>query len=383
MHIAFLHDRYPFGGGEKVTADIARGITEADPSVQVTVIASHIDRSQLPDTAGRISYRQLPDGCDLRHADGADTLTGLLRRDATDVLVLPVDPPVTLLDNIRRSLPDCRLIFVLHGSPLWQVRNKTAGNAFKAMREQLFHSYTRRYVSRYQAIYKRVDCFAVLCESYRAAVERILGLTPGDPSSRVMAMYNPVDTTALATAAATAKRREVLYVGRLSFADKRVDRLLRIWRQVEPSHPDWTLKLVGDGPDRSRLQQMADKLGLRNIRFCGHSANPAEHYATASILCLTSTFEGWPLVIAEALASNVIPMAFNCSEGVNELIAKGGGLAIRPFDETEYATMLSAIMDDTATTHGNNSRSFIDSLSIAATAEKWLALFNRINTPTA
>lgn len=379
MRIAFLHDRYPFGGGEKVTADIIRGITEADPTARITVIAANIDRQQLPDSDDRTSYRQLPDGCDLRHDDGAGTLVGLLRSESTDVLVLPVDPPVSLLDRVRQSLPDCRLIFLLHGSPLWQVRNKTAGSRVKALRERLLHSYTRRYVSRYRDIYDRVDCFAVLCDSYRTAIESIVGIKPGDPTSRVRAMYNPVDTKAFEQAAATPKRREVLFVGRLSFADKRVDRLLRIWRQVEPSHPDWVLKLVGEGPDGTRLRHMADSLELRNVKFCGHSANPAEHYATASILCLTSSFEGWGLVIAEAQASNVTPIAFNCSEGLKELIDKGGGITISPFDEAEYANRLSAIMESKTTGYsGRQHNSFIDSLSIAANARRWLSLFNQL-----
>lgn len=94
------------------------------------------------------------------------------------MLVLPVDPPVSLLDRVRRSLPQCRLVFLLHGSPLWQVRNKTAGSTVKALRERLLHSYTRRYVGRYRDIYDRVDCFAVLCDSYRTAIERIVGVTP-------------------------------------------------------------------------------------------------------------------------------------------------------------------------------------------------------------
>lgn len=377
MHIAFLHDRYPFGGGEKVTADIIRGITEADPASRITVIAAHIDRPRLPDSDDRTAYRQLPDGCDLRHEAGADTLVGILRSESTDVLVLPVDPPVSLLDRVRRSLPQCRLVFLLHGSPLWQVRNKTAGSTVKALRERLLHSYTRRYVGRYRDIYDRVDCFAVLCDSYRTAIERIVGVTPGDPSSRVRAMYNPVDTRAFEQAAATPKLHEVLFVGRLSFADKRVDRLLRIWSKVEPTHPDWVLKLVGDGPDGTRLRLMADTLGLRNIRFCGHSSNPAEHYATSSILCLTSSFEGWGLVIAEAQASNVIPIAFNCSDGLKELIDKGGGITVTPFDETEYANRLSTVMDGGSTYHSAN-HNFIDSLSIAANARRWLTLFNQL-----
>ena len=50
--VVFVHDRYPFGGGETVTALVAKGLTDADSDVHVTVIAAHLDRKQAADTAG-------------------------------------------------------------------------------------------------------------------------------------------------------------------------------------------------------------------------------------------------------------------------------------------------------------------------------------------
>lgn len=86
----------------------------------------------------------------------------------------------------------------------------------------------------------------------------------------------------------------------------RVDRLLRIWSLVEANFPDWELKVVGDGRERRNLEKEAAGLGLHRVRFCGHSTRVEEHYATAAILCLTSSFEGWGLVLVEAQAAGVV-----------------------------------------------------------------------------
>nr|WP_302374168.1 glycosyltransferase [Alistipes timonensis] len=155
----------------------------------------------------------------------------------------------------------------------------------------------RRYKNLCRRVYASTDLYFVLCEEYRRRIERIVRASPAD--SKVRALTNPL---AERPALELQKRKEVLYVGRLSYADKRVDRLLRIWRRVEADFPDWELKIVGDGSERANLERQAVKSRLQRVRFCGHSTCVEEHYATGAILCMTSSFEGWPLVLIEAQA---------------------------------------------------------------------------------
>ena len=97
------------------------------------------------------------------------------------------------------------------------------------------------------------------------------------------------------------KENAVLYVGRMADSPKKVDRLLNVWKKVQPLHPDWHLYLVGDGPERGNLERMAARLKLENIHFEG-VREPSSYYRKARILCLTSTHEGMPMVINEALS---------------------------------------------------------------------------------
>ncbi len=339
MRIAFLHDRFPFGGGEKVTADLARGLTECYRDNEVWIIAAQFGEVRHTD---KIHYERLPDGAKLKYPSGMSALIGLLRDKAVDVLIMPIDPPDGLLDAVRRELPECKLIYILHSVPMWQVENKRQQGLVKNLRESLLGTYTRRYRRRYVEIYSKVDAFVTLCGQYKRDVELIVGADRCN--SKVYAVYNPVDVGHYLPYRSVRKEKEVLYVGRLSYADKRVDRLIRIWSSIEPLHPDWVLKIVGEGPEKNKLCQLASKLGLNNVKFVGYSADPREHYSTASILCLTSSFEGWGMVLAESASAGVVPIAFECSAGTSQLLDLVGGIKVAPFDEGEYERKLVELM---------------------------------------
>lgn len=60
---------------------------------------------------------------------------------------------------------------------------------------------------------------------------------------------------------------------------------------------------------------------LKRLVFAGYISDMEPYYQDASIICLTSNFEGWPLCLTEALSYGVIPIALNCSEGVKTILA--------------------------------------------------------------
>ena len=142
------------------------------------------------------------------------------------------------------------------------------------------------------------------------------------------------------------KEQRVLFVGRLDNSVKGVDRLLRIWARAGKSLPDWHLDIVGDGPDAAALKELAERLRLSNVSFEGFR-NPAPYYRRASIFCMTSTFEGFGLVLPEAMQHGCVPMAFNSYAAVRDLVIPGEtGILAPPFDEEEYARQLLRLMQD-------------------------------------
>ena len=132
----------------------------------------------------------------------------------------------------------------------------------------------------------------------------------------------------------------------MTYENKRVDRLLDIWGMIFERVPDWELILVGGGQEKENLQKQSVHMGLKRVVFAGGTSNVQPYYDDASVFCLTSTFEGWPLCLSEAQANGVVPIAFNCCAGIEEMLSPSGvnGILISPFDMHEFADALYQLL---------------------------------------
>lgn len=142
------------------------------------------------------------------------------------------------------------------------------------------------------------------------------------------------------------KQNVVLYVGRLDFCAKRVDRLLKIWSMVENNNSEWELHIVGDGKEKNRLLNLVQTLRLKNVFFQGMQV-PYEFYNRAKIFCLTSTHEGMPLAVIEAMERGCYPIMFDSFSAAREMIPSTKyGKLVTPFNLKAYAYSLSSLMGE-------------------------------------
>lgn len=119
------------------------------------------------------------------------------------------------------------------------------------------------------------------------------------------------------------RTKQVIGVGRLTDI-KRYDVLIAAWGQIHAKHPDWQLKIYGEGPERQNLQSQIDRLGLaNNITLAGVTTDIMRIYTESAILCHPSAFEGFGLSVAEALAHGLPVVADVACSGVNALIKDG------------------------------------------------------------
>ncbi|MDE6140048.1 MAG: glycosyltransferase [Alistipes sp.] len=262
------------------------------------------------------------------------------------------------MDLLRRNIPQrVPVIYCNHSQVLWEEvrsaeifdRKQRSGGVLSSLRRRLLLSAAhRRSVRRYRKMYDAVDRYVVLCGGY---VDELYGAV-GDARAaqdKCRALYNPAARPLADTEIALAdKRREVLFVGRLSYPDKRIDRLLEAWSLLGEECADWELLVVGDGTERETLESAVARKGLRNVRFCGAVSDPSQYFARASVVCLTSSYEGWGMVLVEGQRYGAIPVAFGCSAGVREIVADGGGYVVEPFDVDAYAAALRGLMRDDA-----------------------------------
>lgn len=117
-------------------------------------------------------------------------------------------------------------------------------------------------------------------------------------------------------------QKQVIAVGRY-VPQKGFDRLIPAWKIVSEQHPDWTLRIYGDGM-REKLQQQIDSLGISSNCVLEHSVpNIVDKYCESSIFVLSSRFEGFGMVIIEAMACGVPPVSFTCPCGPRDIITDG------------------------------------------------------------
>jgi glycosyltransferase involved in cell wall biosynthesis len=157
------------------------------------------------------------------------------------------------------------------------------------------------------------------------------------PASRIMVVPNGIDTKVygdrlrrnelrqrlgLCHGGAAADAVVIGSVGRLSEV-KRQDLLLRAVASLTESFPQLRLLLVGDGPERQRLEELAAKLGIaERTVFAGYQANPEEYLAAMDLFALTSRHEALPLALLEAWASG-LPVVASAVGGIPKVVEQG------------------------------------------------------------
>lgn len=114
--------------------------------------------------------------------------------------------------------------------------------------------------------------------------------------------------------------KTILCVGRLTY-QKGFDLLITAWARVAQQVPDWKIVIVGSGEDEQMLKQMAiDYKVDQSIDFVGQQKNMDQFYRKASFFCMSSRFEGLPMVLLEAQSYGLPIVAFDCDTGPAEVI---------------------------------------------------------------
>lgn len=176
------------------------------------------------------------------------------------------------------------------------------------------------------------------------------------------------------------KKKQILFVGRLDTIQKRADRLVKVWKLIYKKHPDWEVIIIGDGPEKSNIEQMIESRNLERIRMIG-SVQSDSYYREASILCMTSNFEGWPNVITEAMQNKVVPVAYNSFAAINDTIKEyETGLLVPPYSISKMAAKLSWLMDHTIQREqmAENGYVHIKQYSAKYIIPKWNQLFDKL-----
>ncbi|RWT34584.1 glycosyltransferase family 4 protein [Aeromonas caviae] len=149
--------------------------------------------------------------------------------------------------------------------------------------------------------------------------DRQLWLINTKSKVNMIAIPNPV-TIELPLESNYHKEKIFLAVGRLSY-QKGFDLLLQAWAHVAHLHPDWRLRIVGDGEEKLKLEKMRQELNIEaSTELIPNTNRIALHYQESAFFVMSSRFEGFGLVLVEAQSYGLPIISFDCDFGPSEII---------------------------------------------------------------
>jgi glycosyltransferase involved in cell wall biosynthesis len=222
--------------------------------------------------------------------------------------------------------------------------------------------------------YAHLDKALFLCDDYAASFTAHRLANCGT-------MLNPVSV--FPEKAAPLRNPRIVSAGRLVRV-KRIDLLIDAFAAAAPAVAEpWELHIIGDGPLRAVLEAQAAKTGLGDrIVFRGQVENVEAEYLDASIVTLSSDFEGWGLVLAEGAACGLPAVACDASAGVRALVEDGdNGMLAEPGNTGSFAAALERLMSDAELRRrmGARGRERMRKYRLPRVLDRWEALFEELD----
>ena len=132
-----------------------------------------------------------------------------------------------------------------------------------------------------------------------------------------------------------------LAVGRLVNV-KGFDMLIDAWARVCHDTHGWKLRIVGSGEEERNLKQQVEYLGITEyVEFISATKNIEKYYRTASFFCLSSRFEGFPMVLLEAQTFGLPIVSYDCDTGPSELVNTNTGILVESNNVSEFANAMA------------------------------------------
>ncbi|WP_301922908.1 glycosyltransferase [Ferruginibacter sp.] len=364
------------GGVERVTHVLSNHFINA--GIKVGFLYFSFNELYFSDYNQQITTCFLPDITQVNTNENTEYLKELVVGDKIDIVInqgnIAADITMLIANSVQGT--SCKIISILHNTPLnflqFYGQFKQTFSQYLSLQDKNVKNILKKKLlilmalNDYQKTYKKYlrlavhssERFVLLSKEYIPLLNRISKIKD---SRKIISIANPLSyADNYPTADIPFKKKQVIYVGRLEYNQKRLDRLLNIWKMVEEDFPDWKLIIVGgslpnqinddnnyQNKELQRLKLLSSQLKLNHVFFAGNQ-DPATYYKESSLFCLTSSYEGFPMALVEALQYGVVPVVFGSFEAIYDLIENDkNGSIITPFDLEEFSLKLKEQMLNT------------------------------------
>ncbi len=362
-HVALYMQSFAGGGAERVMVNLASGL--AARGLRVDLIVA---RAEGPYASSIMPGVRLVDLKCRRSLTSLPKLVLYLRREKPDALLSAMGASNLIALWARAAARyRGRLVISVHInlSAHYQHESGLSGRVFPAL---------------YRRFYPNADAVIAVSEDAADDLRQAFRLS----SDRVRVIYNPVVSPALFLSAAEPLEHPwfgpgqppvALSVGRLC-EQKDFPALIQAFAKVRARIPA-RLLILGDGPDRARLEAAVAALGLtESVSLPGFAPNPYAYMVRAAAYVLSSRWEGLPTVLIEALACGLPIVSTDCPSGPREILQGGRYGSLVPVGDVEaLAVALEASLLGRRAAAPRESWAAFDTARVAVDYEK--ALFTR------
>jgi len=364
MKLALLISSMRGGGAERVMATLANGWAAQGIDVTLVTLAPRSnDRYPVDPAVTRIDLHQAGDSRNLLHA---------LANNWSRIR--------TLRRTIRAHRPDAVISFIAKTNMLAIIA--TAGLRVPVIvAEHIFlgAKAPKGIWSKLHApLYRRAAAVVTLTQRGASYIEKNFGCP-------VIVIPNPVpfpsevETTAVTPTARLddgedTGRRTLLAVGRL-IPQKGFDLLIEAFARIAAHRPKWDLCILGEGHLRKELEQAIANRGLSDrVSMPGFTSEVRARMRQADLFVLSSRFEGFPMVLLEAMSEGLACVSCDCETGPGEMIRHGeNGWLVPANDVSALAEALDALMQDPGLRRrlGERARGVTSTYSLPAVLDQW------------
>jgi len=320
----------------------------------------------------------------------------VIKEKNINILLIPEGDKFAHLGHMAVEGTNCKVISEFHTMPGYEIRciwydvfhslvdkniqlKKRIYSIIKIISFPFYIKYIKlKNRKRFQNAYYYADCLVVLSKYYIEDYKKKYLLKD---NNKIWAIGNALSfKQEMTNENYLTKSKTILIVSRLEERNKRLSIAIKAWEKLYKKYPDWDMQIVGSGIDEQLYRKMANKMKLKNITFLGHQ-DPENYYSKSSIFIMTSAYEGWPMVLTEALQKGCVPVCMNSFSAVHEIIKdKSDGFIIKNNKLHDLVDKIELLINnpekrkEMAINGVINSRHF----SMDNIGTKWIALFKQV-----
>lgn len=386
MNIIFLMGTYPnYGGVEKVSTILANEFVQRGYGVSIISFEQPFPELALKELNPNIKLYKLEKPVYTKK--NIQKLSTIIQNQKIDILINQWAVPFYVARLCHHALKgsNCKLITVHHNIPNTNARIKDIEIRIENKIGNLWLNKIKlnciRFISRLSLkyTYNKSDKYVVLSPSF---VDKAGKFIFNSDTKKIVVIPNPITIPQNnLNEEPYNKEKQIIYVGRIEYNQKRTFRIIDIWKELEPQFKNWTLLIVGDGPDKKDLENRIKQNKLRQIKVMGFN-DPINFYKKASILLLTSEYEGFPLVLLESMSYKNIPVVYGSFSAVYDIIDSGenGFISPPPFSAASMANILKELIinEDKRITMALKAQQKAQQFTLTTIVDQWENLFKQL-----